>query len=72
MDPQAPLTSDRYRETKVQVVLKSVTLSQTVNYLHRIESSEQLLSVKSLRLRTRAESPELLDVTFTVSSFEPA
>lgn len=71
MDPQSPLTSDRYRETKVQVVLKGVSLSQTVAYLQRIEAADQVLSVKSLRLRTRSDAPELLDVTFTVSSFEP-
>jgi hypothetical protein len=42
-----------------------------VNYLHRIEVSPQVLSVKSLRIRTRSDKPEMLDVTFTVSSFEP-
>lgn len=72
MDPQAPLTSDRYKETKVQVVLKGVTLAQTVNYLHRVENAPQLLSVKSLRVRMRSDKSDLLDVTFTVSSFEPA
>lgn len=71
MEPQAALASDRYKETKVQVVLKDVTLAQAVHYLGQIESSDQLLSVKSLRVRTRRDRPEVLDVTFTVSSFEP-
>jgi type II secretory pathway component PulM len=70
MEPQAAPTNDRYRETKVEVGLKGVTLPQTVAYLHQIESADQLLTVKSLRIRTRADKPELLDVTFTVSSFE--
>ncbi|RIL00223.1 MAG: hypothetical protein DCC71_19030 [Proteobacteria bacterium] len=71
MEPQAAPAQDRYRETKVQVVLKQVTLAQTVSFLHGIESAPQLLSVKSLRIRTRSEQKEdLLDVTFTVSSFE--
>jgi hypothetical protein len=48
-----------------------VTLAQTVAFLHGVETAPQLLSVKSLRVRTRAEQKEdLLDVTFTVSSFE--
>ncbi len=77
MEPQAAPASDAFRETKVQVVLKQVTLAQTVSFLHKIESSPQLLSVKSLRVRSRADrkgdvAVELLDVTFTVSSFEPA
>jgi len=70
MEPQTAPSNDRYRETKVEVGLKGVTLPQTVAYLHQIESADQLLTVKSLRIRTRADKPELLDVTFTVSSFE--
>lgn len=71
MEPQAAPPGDRYRESKVEVALEQVTLVQTVNYLHQIESSDQVLSVKSLRLRKRPDNPELLDVSFTVSSFEP-
>ena len=72
MEPRSSPASDAYRETKVQVTLKSVTLAQLVNYLHRIDASEQVLSIKSLRIRARKDKPDLLDVTFTVSSFEPA
>jgi type II secretory pathway component PulM len=71
MEPQASPANDRYRETKVDVGLTGVTLPQTVDYLHQIESAQQVLSVKSLRIRTRPDKPELLDVSFTVSSFEP-
>jgi general secretion pathway protein M len=76
MEPQAAQASEDYRETKVQVVLKQVTLAQLVNFLHKIESASQPLSVKSLRVRTRSDQggekkQDLLDVTFTVSSFEP-
>ena len=70
MEPQTAPSNDRYRETKVEVGLKSVTLPQTVAYLHQIETASQLLTVKSLRIRTRADNPDLLDVTFTVSAFE--
>ena len=72
MEPRTSPASDAYRETKVQVALKNVTLAQLVNYLHKIDSSAQVLSIKSLRIRTRKDKPELLDATFTVSSFEPA
>lgn len=70
MEPQATPSNDLFRETKVEVGLKEVTLSQAVSYLHQIETAPQLLSVKSLRMRTRKDKPELLDVTFTVSTFE--
>jgi type II secretory pathway component PulM len=71
MEPQATPSNDRYRETKVEVALKQVTLQQTVSYLHEIESSDEVFSVKSLRMRTRKDQPDFLDVTFTVSTFEP-
>lgn len=70
MEPRTSPASDDYQETKVQVILRGVTLKQMVNYLQRIESAPQLLSIKSLRIRTRSDKPELLDVNFTVSSFE--
>lgn len=62
---------DEYRETRVEVALKKVTLAQTTQYLHSIETSERLFAVKSMRIRTRSDGSDLLDVTFTVSSFEP-
>ena len=71
MEPQASPAHPKYRETKVEVGLRNATLAQTVHYLHQIDIAPQALSVKSLRIRTRAEQPDLLDVTFTVSSFEP-
>ncbi len=71
MEPVASPANDRYRETKVEVGLGAVTLAQIVNYLHQIEVARQLLSVKSLRIRSRPDKPDLLDVSFTVSSFEP-
>ncbi len=71
MEPQASPSNDNFRETKVEVGLKEITLSQTVSYLHQIEAADQVLSVKSLRMRVRKDHPDYLDVTFTVSSFEP-
>ena len=71
MEPQASPANESYRETKVAVGLKAVTLIQTVTYLHQIEDAPQVLSVKSLRIRNRQDRSGLLDVNFTVSSFEP-
>ena len=70
MEPRTAPASAEYRETKVQVSLKGVTLAQVVGFLSRIDTAPQMLSVKSLRIRTRADKQDLLDVTFTVSSFE--
>ena len=71
MEPQTAPTHPVYTETKVEVGLHNVTLSQVINYLHRIETAEQVYSIKSLRIKTRPDRSEMLDVNFTVSSFEP-
>jgi len=70
MEPQASPAHETYRETKVEVGLKGVALSEMVNYLQRIESAPQVLSIKTLRVRSRSDESKTLDVTFTVSSFE--
>jgi type II secretory pathway component PulM len=70
MEPRTAPASEEYRETKVQVSLKGVSLAQLVSLLSRIDEAPQMLSIKSLRIRTRADKQDLLDVTFTVSSFE--
>ncbi len=70
MEPRTSSPNEDFRETKVQVGVKKVTLGQLVNYLHRIEAEPQLLSIKSLRIRVRSDTPEFLEANFTVSSFE--
>ena len=71
MEPQAAAPGEGYRESKVEVTLERVNLVQTVNYLDQIEKSPQVMTIKTLRMRKRPDNPELLDVSFTVSSFEP-
>ncbi len=70
MEERQASKNDQYVETKVEVSLRNVSLSQTIKYLHNIESSPQQLSVKSLRIKGRSDQSQLLDVTFSVSSFE--
>ncbi len=71
MERRQATSSDRYRETRVEVDMRGITLAQLVGYLQRIEAAPQPLSVKGLHVTTRADPPELLDATFSVSSFEP-
>jgi type II secretory pathway component PulM len=73
MEPQASPANDAYQETKVAVGLKGVDLPSAVKYLHGIEEAPQVLSVKNLHIRSSRGNDQgaLLDVTFTVSSFEP-
>ncbi len=62
----------RYPETRVEVSLKGTTLQQTVDYLYRIETAPILLIVRSLRVKARGGEEQLVDVQFSVSTFERA
>ena len=70
MEERKAQNDERFKETRVEVRLKSVSLRDTVSYLHAIESSDQLLTVKSLRIKNRTDKSNLLDVTFNVSTFD--
>lgn len=70
MEERKAQDDEKFKETRVEVRLKSVSLRHTVTYLHAIESSDQLLTVKSLRIKNRTDKSSLLDVTFNVSTFD--
>jgi len=72
MEPRAAGNDDHYEETKVEVKLEKVSLEQAVKYLHNIEISDRQLSIKSLRIKSRKDNSNLLDVSFAVSAFDPA
>ena len=70
--PKPPSSNNRYPETRVEVRLKGTTLRQLVQLLHKIETGRLYLIVRSLRITTRGQEQQVLDVSFSVSSFERA
>lgn len=70
MEERKSPDNELYRETRVEVSLKNVTLTQIVSLLHSIESAPRQFSVKGLRIKTRQDQNDMLEVGFTVSSFE--
>jgi hypothetical protein len=74
IEPKQPSANARYPETRAEVRLKGTSLEQIVAFLHRIETSSSHLIVRSLKMRSRGDgdSGPVLDVSFSVSSFERA
>jgi type II secretory pathway component PulM len=70
--PKQGTANERYPETRVEVSLKGATLAQTVQLLHQIETASMHLIVHSIRIKARGGADKLLDVSFSVSSFEKA
>jgi hypothetical protein len=63
--------NEKYPETRAEVELRGATIAQTVQYLYKIETAPLYLIVRSLTIRASG-SEQLLDVTFSVSSFQRA
>ncbi len=57
-------------ETSVEVRLEKLDLARTVEFLKRIEETRDFVIVKRLRMKSRFDDPQLLDVTVLASTLE--
>ena len=68
--PKRASGNDQYPEARAEVQLRGATLPQLVQFLYRIETADLYLIVRSLSVKTRNDDTQLLDVSFSVSSFQ--
>ncbi len=71
MKPRPGEITRYYRENAVEIKMEKVRLAELVRYLYQVETSPELLRVKQLQIRSRFDDPDLLDVRFQVSAYEP-
>lgn len=64
-----PLNED-YDESSVEIQMDNVTLPKLVDFAYKIENSGHILKVKRVRLKTRYDDRNLLNVTLQVSTYE--
>ena len=57
-------------ESTVQVNLRKIPFNKVVDILYSIQSRDTFLKVSNLRLKTKFDRPELVDVSFKLSTFE--
>jgi general secretion pathway protein M len=69
MKPALSTVGELYRESSVEMRLEGIGLQQLTRYLYDIERAPQLLRVRRMHVKPRAANPDLLDVTFQVSTF---
>lgn len=63
-------TEDLYDVTSVQVDIRRVQLGKLIDVLYNIQTRESFLKVSDLKMRTKFDKPELIDASFTLSTFE--
>ncbi len=64
-----PLNDD-YDESIVELKMDNVSLSELVDFIYKIENSGHLLKVKRLRIKTRYDNRDLLNVTMQVTTYK--
>ncbi|MGH8055830.1 MAG: hypothetical protein ACREOH_01140 [Candidatus Entotheonellia bacterium] len=69
MKPALSTSGELYRESSVEMKLEGITLQALIQYLYEIERAPQLLRVRRLHIKPRSANPDMLDVTFQVSTF---
>jgi len=69
MKPALTTPGELFRESSVEMRLEGIALQQLTRYLYDIERAPQLLRVRRMHVKPRPAQPDLLDVTFQVSTF---
>jgi general secretion pathway protein M len=69
MKPAMTTPGELFRESSVEMRLEGIALQQLTRYLYDIERAPQLLRVRRMHIKPRTANPDLLDVTFQVSTF---
>ena len=59
-----------YNERSVQVDIKRVSLQKAIDVLYSIQNRESFLKVSNLKLKTKFDKNNLLDMSFRLSTFE--
>ena len=70
MKPSTSKATGPYRESMVEMKLEGITLNQLTQYLHRIESPEDLISIKRISIKQNKKEAGYLDAVFQALTFQ--
>lgn len=72
LKPEQAKVSDQYREASVSLKAAELSPEQLVDFIYRVESSDRILRVRNLQIRTNPKEAGKLDVTLTIFTLLPA
>ena len=70
MKPSISKETGPYRESMVEMKLEEITLSQLVGYLYRIESRDNVVSIKRISIKKNKKKPGYLDTILQIVTFQ--
>ena len=62
--------SNSYKESTVEIKLEGVTLKQLIGFLYRIESPENIISIKRISIKKNKQKTGYLDTIMQVLTFK--
>jgi general secretion pathway protein M len=65
-----PIKDTPYRRSMVEMKLNEITMSQLLSFLHGIETSRDVLSIKRLSITTGEKKADLINSVFQVETLE--
>lgn len=68
MTPSTMAISEEYEKTSVEVKYNQLTLSQIIQFIQKVESSDMLIGIKSMEIKRGLQNPTLLDVVIQLVS----
>jgi general secretion pathway protein M len=69
MKPSTSKGTGPYKESMVEMKLEAVTMEQLVRYLYRIESSENLITIKRISIKQNKKESGYVDAVMQVLTF---
>ena len=70
MKPSTSKGTGPYKESMVEMKLEAITLKQLTQYLHRIESPEDLISIKRISIKQNKKEAGYLDAVLQALTFQ--
>ena len=70
MKPSSSQGTGPYKEAMVEMKLEGITLNQLVGYLYRIESPENIISIKRISIKENKKESGYLDTILQVLTFQ--
>jgi general secretion pathway protein M len=69
MKPSISTEAGPYQESMVEMKLEEITLSQLIGYLYRIESPDNVVSIKRVSIKKNKKKPGYLDTILQIVTF---
>ncbi|RLB28591.1 MAG: hypothetical protein DRG66_03385, partial [Deltaproteobacteria bacterium] len=70
MKPSISTGPGPYQESLVEMELEEITLNQLIGYLYRIESPDNVVSIKRISIKENKKKPGYIDAILQVLTFK--